>query len=127
MEKIPIWLRYILSVPYGIALTILFYLLMRFSLLLYADQNSLYFYFTTFIFRNGINILILFYGINSMLPNHKFKITLILSILSGGAYTILEIIGIMQGNISIEYIIAYVEVVSCLIISCILSCKNKFE
>lgn len=127
MEKIPNWLRYLLAIPYGLLLVVISAGILTLSNLLFSDPNSLYFYISSFIFKNGLNIMIFFWGINMMLPNHRFKITLIISIIFGLAYTLLEGIGIAQNNISWIYIIAYIEVIISLIISCYLSFNKKFD
>lgn len=126
-EKIPNWLRYIFALPYGLLISIIGFIIMRFSLLLFADPKSLYFAIISFIFKNGVNILLFFYGLNLMLPNHKFVITIIISIIFGLLYTFLEGMIVIANNISIEYTLAYIEVIISLIISCWLSYNKKYE
>ena len=127
MDRLPNWLRYILAIPYGIVLVIFVGFIIYISNLFFSDSNSLYTYIITFVYRNGINVIILFYGINNMLPNYKFKITLIISIIIGMIYSILQGMSIILGNLSIEYIIAYIELIFALILSCYFSFTKKFE
>ncbi len=123
----PNWLRYVLAVPYGLILVIVFAFIIYFSNIMFADPNSLYFYLSNFIFRNGINIIIFFWGLNTVLPNYRFKITLVISIIFGLAYTLLQGISIVRNTINLEYIIAHIEVIICLIISCYLNFNKKFD
>ena len=127
MDRLPNWLRYILAIPYGIFLVIFVGLIIYISNLFFSNPNSLYTYIINFIYRNGVNIIILFYGINNMLPNYKFKITLILSIIIGIVYSVFLGMLIMLGDLSIEYIIAYILLIFTLILSCYFSFTEKFE
>lgn len=127
MEKIPNWLRYVLAVPYGLILVIISAFIIYFSNIMFADPDSLYFYLSNFIFRNGINVIIFFWGLNTALPNYRFKVTLVISIIFGLAYTLLQGISIARNTINLEYIIAYIEVIICLITSCYLSFNKKFD
>ena len=72
MDRLPNWLRYVLAIPYGIVLVVFVGFIIYISNLFFSDPDSLYTYIITFVYRNGINIIILFYGINNMLPNYKF-------------------------------------------------------
>lgn len=127
IEKIPIWLRYILAIPFGLLQTILFGLVNIISNSIYRDSNSLSAQLITFLYKNGINVIVFFYGINYMLPNHKFIITLIISVIFGIIYTFIEGMSFVIGNISLEYTLAYIEMIICLIVSCYLSFNKKFE
>jgi len=127
ITKWPNWLRYTLAIPFGIALVIIFGLIIGISNLLYLDPNSSMNYIINFAYANGINIIIFFWAINSMLPKYRFQITLTISILFGIFYCIVEGMSIITNNISLEYIIAFIEIIVCLIISCYMSFKKKFN
>ena len=127
MDRLPNWLRYVLAIPYGIVLVVFVGFIIYISNLFFSDSDSLYTYIINFIYRNGVNIIILFYGINNMLPNYKFKITLILSIIIGIVYSVFLGMLIMLGDLSIEYIIAYILLIFTLILSCYFSFTEKFE
>lgn len=127
MEKVPNFARYILAIPIGIVAVIVVGILVQLSNLLVSDPNSLNMNIVTFLYRNGINVIIFFWAINYILPNHKFLITLILSIGFGLFYSIIEGMSIIVGSISLEYILAFIEFISCLVISCYLSFTRKFD
>lgn len=127
INNIPNWLRYILAIPYGILLVLFVFIILQISNSLYADSDSFWSLLLTFLFRNGINLIIFFYGLNVMLPNYKFKITLILSIAFGIFYTFIGGMAYVTDNITIEYILADIEVISCLILSCYFSFTQKLN
>ena len=127
ISKMPNWLRYLLAIPFGILLVIFMAIVIQISNSFFGDSDSLWNVLTTFLYRNGINVIVFFYGINVMLPSHKFIITLIISIIFGVIYTFIEGMAFMIGNISFEYILAYIEIIICLIVSCYYSFNKKFE
>ena len=127
MEKIPNWARYILAIPAGLIAVIIVGFFVQFSNLLVSDPNSLNMNIVTFLYRNGVNTIVFFWTINYILPSHKFLITLIISIGFGIFYSIIEGMAIMQEMISLEYILAFIELIACLIISCYLSFTSKFN
>lgn len=127
INKMPNWLRYVLAIPFGIILVILIGIVILISNSIYSDIDSLWFQLITFLYKNGINVIVFFWGVNSMLPAHRFTITLIISIIFGIIYTFIEGMAFMVGNISLEYILAYIEIIICLIISCYYSFNKKFE
>lgn len=127
MGKIPNWARYIIAIPAGLIAVIIVGFFVQFSNLLVSDPNSLNMNIVTFLYRNGVNAIVFFWAINYILPNHKFLITLIISIGFGIFYSIIEGMAIMQKTISLEYILAFIEFIACLIISCYLSFTSKFN
>ena len=127
MEKFPNWAKYMLAIPAGIIAVIVVAFFVQLSNLLVSDPNSLNMNIVTFLYRNGVNAIIFFWTINCILPKHKFLITLIISIGFGIFYSIIEGMYIIQGNISLEYILAFIELIACLIISCYLSFTGKFN
>jgi hypothetical protein len=127
IEKIPSWLRYILAIPFGIIMVLFIALITLITQLLYADPNSLWITIISFIFANGINVIVFFYGLNIMLPKKKFVITLAISIIVGILYSISQGMSIVMNTITWEYIIAYILFMTCMGISCYMSYKGKFE
>lgn len=127
INKIPSWLRYILAIPFGLLLAFLIGVVVLISNSIYSDIDSLWFQLITFLYKNGINVIVFFFGVNSMLPAHRFTITLIISIIFGIIYTFIEGMAFMVGNISLEYVLAYIEIIICLIVSCYYSFNKKFE
>lgn len=127
LNKIPDWLRYILAIPFGILAVLFICLIIFISQLLYADPNSLWTIISNFIFANGINVIVFFYGLNIMLPKKKFMITLTISIIVGILYSILQGMSIVMNILTWEYIIAYILFMTCIVISCYMSYKGKFE
>ncbi len=127
IEKIPNWLRYILAIPFGIIMVLFIALITLITQLLYADPNSLWITIISFIFANGINVIVFFYGLNIMLPKKKFVVTLVISIIVGILYSISQGMLIVMDTITWEYIIAYILFMTCMGISCYMSYKGKFE
>lgn len=127
IEKMPNWLRYILSIPFGIICVIFVGTIIYISNLIFSDPNSIWTIISNFIFANGLNVIIFFYGFNLMLPDKKFTITLVLSIIIGITYSILQGISIGLNIISFEYILAYIIFITSLILSCYLSYKNMID
>lgn len=125
ITKLPNWTRYILSIPFGILISFFISIIIFISNLIYADPNSLWTTLLNFIFTNGISIIAFFYGLNIMLPKHKFAITLFISIILGIGYSILQGISIMNGIMTFEYIIAFIIFIFSSILSCYLSFKYK--
>ena len=127
MEKIPNWLRYIIAIPYGILLVIFMGITMHFTNLWFVEPDSFFMHLSTFVFRNGLNVIVFFWGLNTMLPKHRFIITLIISIIIGILYSAIQGASIMTNTMNLEYFLAFVEFMICLIISCYYSFNNKFE
>lgn len=125
IEKMPNWLRYILAIPFGIICAIFIAVVFVISNWLYSTAN--WTYILNFLYKNGINVIVFFYGVNIMLPNFKFQVTLAISIIVGILYSILEGMSIMENTLTIEFIIAYLEFIICLIVSCYCSFNKKFE
>ena len=126
-NNLPNWLRYILAIPCGIIFTLIVVFFILLSANLFSDPNSIYNIFINFILANLVSVMLFFWGINMMLPKHKFVITLTISIIFGITYSILQGLHIAHYGISIEYTIGYICFLIGLIISCIFSFKNKFE
>lgn len=81
MEKIPNWLRYGLAIPFGLICGILGYYIYYLGNLWVASPDSLMMKFCNFIYSNCIIILVIVYAMNTMLPKHQFKFTLVVTIL----------------------------------------------
>ena len=127
IEKMPIWLRYLIAIPFGILISTLVGIIFSISNLIYSDPDSIWNLITSFIFKNGVNFICFFYGINVMLPKHKFIFTITLSIIFGIIYSIIQGMNIITSSLTIEYIFAFIEVILSLVISCYFSFKNKFD
>ncbi len=125
IDKMPNWLRYILAIPFGIICVIGMAFFISISNYLYSSDN--WQNIVNFIYKNGINVIIFFYALNTMLPKFKFQITLALSIIFCILYSIVQGMSIMAGTMSIEYIVAFIEFIIFLIISCYYSYKKKFD
>lgn len=126
LDKIPNWLRYILAIPFGIISVIFFSFIISLSTLLYSDVDSLWFKLCSFIYSNGINIIIFFYTFNYILPKYNFKITLAFTIIIGILYSILQGVSFAANTFTLEYIIAFILVIISLIISCVMT-YNQFK
>lgn len=125
--KIPDWLRYILSIPFGLIYAFVVGVIIYASNTFFASQDSLWVLIINFIFLNGGNVMLFFWGLNIMLPKNEFIITLVLSILIGIAYTILQGMAIVLNILTFEYILAYILFTISLIFSTYLSYKGIFK
>lgn len=125
IENMPNWLRYILAVPFGLLAVVFISIILIISNYLYSNEN--WQNIVMFLYKNGINVIVFFVAFNIMMPKYRFQITLTICILLGILYSIVQGMSIMQGTMTTEYIVAYIEFIISLIISCISSFKTKNE
>jgi hypothetical protein len=125
IERLPDWARYVLAIPFGILCVLAVDLLFYISQDLFFSKESDLIKLFNFIVKNGLNFMILFVGINWMLPRYRFIITLIISLITFLINAIL--IGIEMANytLSLDFCFAWIVTTICLAISCYYSFKSE--
>lgn len=118
-NKVPNWLRYILSVPLGIVAVIIVYIIGYWSNLWVASPDSLMMQFFTFIYQNGINVFILIGTICYVLPKYQIQFTITISVLICALGFIGLGMSILLDNITVTYIIGFVLTFVSFILTCI--------
>lgn len=128
MNKEKIWniCRYFLAVPAGILGYLASSILLLLSSRIYPEYMTVWDWIMNFIWKNFIHILAFFWFFNSMLPKHKFILTLILSTILSTLSIILLIVYIIYDVLTLEIFFGFVLMLSAFIVSCVLSRENIF-
>lgn len=118
MEKIPNWLRYILAIPFGIVCLVIGYYIGYIGNRWVASPDSLMMITYNFLYANGINVIMMMYGMNTMLPKYKFRFTLVVSIILFCLGIISLRLTIFMNTITVKYVIGLFLTFLAIIFSC---------
>ena len=128
IEKLPNWLRYILAIPFGILAYIVISFIILLGQSLFNDANSIWLTLISFIISNGISIIIFLNAVYFMVPNNKYKFTLVLAIFIEIFCTILTFNVFTIANITLGTMLAYILFTICLVLSlCFLHNQSSSE
>ena len=125
IEKMPNWLRYLLSIPTGILCYIICYYIFAFGIRWVASYDSIMFQLYLFLYPDCIGLIAFFTGINYILPKYKFSITFILSLLYSAIIFIGLGFSIFTQDITVTYVISIIISLVTLIIYCLVLYKEK--
>ncbi len=127
INKIPNFVRYIVAIPFGILCLIVGYYIGYFSQLYIASPDSLAIKIYNFLYQNGINVLVMIGGMNLILPKHRFKFTLIISVIFGFIGITGLGINIAYNNITISYIVGLILTILAFIYACYSTFNDEKE
>jgi hypothetical protein len=104
-----------------------FNFLINLSNLWVAAPDSLYTQVVNFLYKNGVNILAFFFAVNYVLPKYKFQFITGISIIIGLLSSIALGMMIITGTINWWRIVAYIEIIIALILSCYMSYHHQLD
>lgn len=126
-NKIPNWLRYIISIPLGLIAVIICYLIGYWSNLYIASPDSIMMDLYTFIYQNCINTVVFFTTLCYILPKYQLQFVITISVL----ILMVGFVGlgmvIISNTVTVDYIIGFVLSVITFIVSCIYTFKKYYK
>lgn len=125
MEKLKIVLRYIFAIPISIVGMFLGAILMSISDRFVSSPDSLYALISNFLYANVIGYIVFFAILNYVVPNHKFKYTLITAIAYVGGIILLS--AIYDVSYGAKDLLSWVFSILAISYSCYASYKGDFR
>ena len=125
MEKFKIVLRYIFAIPIAIVGMILGGILMAVSDRFVSSPDSFYALISNFLYANVLGYFVFFAILNYVVPNHKFKYTLITAIAYVGGIILLS--AIYNVSYGAKDLLSWVFSILAISYSCYASYKGDFR